>query len=73
MILKMYGATHRIVTPYHPQTSGQVEVSDKALKLIQEKTVEHHRRDWPEKQDAALWVYIIAYKTPIGTTRYGLV
>lgn len=25
-VLKKYGITHRVATPYHPQTSGQVEV-----------------------------------------------
>ena len=45
-VLKRYGVTHRVATPYHPQTSGQVEVSNRELKRILEKTVQHHRRDW---------------------------
>ena len=27
-LMKKYGVTHRVATPYHPQTSGQVEVSN---------------------------------------------
>ena len=50
-ILKKHGVTHRIATPYHPQANGQVEVSNKELKRILEKMVEHHRRDRFEKLD----------------------
>ena len=27
-LMKKYGVTHKVATPYHPQTSGQVEVSN---------------------------------------------
>ena len=53
-VLKRYGVTHRTSTTYHPQTSRQVEVSNRELKRILEKTVEHHRKDWSEKLDDAL-------------------
>ena len=33
-LLGKYGVTHHIATPYHPQTSGQVEVSNHELKRI---------------------------------------
>ncbi|GJR96595.1 putative nucleotidyltransferase, ribonuclease H [Tanacetum coccineum] len=33
-ILKKYGVHHRIATTYHPQTSGQVENTNRALKRI---------------------------------------
>nr|GEU46711.1 reverse transcriptase domain-containing protein [Tanacetum cinerariifolium] len=39
--MQKYGVTHRLATPYHPQTSGQVEVSNRGLKHILERTVEH--------------------------------
>ncbi|GJZ66002.1 reverse transcriptase domain-containing protein, partial [Tanacetum coccineum] len=32
-VMSKYGVTHRLATAYHPQTSGQVEVSNRGLKL----------------------------------------
>nr|GFB80547.1 reverse transcriptase domain-containing protein [Tanacetum cinerariifolium] len=37
--MQKYGVTHRLATPYHPQTSGQVEVSNRGLKRILERAV----------------------------------
>nr|GEW38407.1 reverse transcriptase domain-containing protein [Tanacetum cinerariifolium] len=36
-VMYKYGVTHRLATDYHPQTSGQVEVSNRGLKCILEK------------------------------------
>jgi transposase InsO family protein len=33
------GVDHRIATPYHPQTSGHIETSNKQIKNILQKTV----------------------------------
>ena len=44
-LLKKYGVNHRIATPYHPQTSGQVEISNREVKNILEKTVNQSRKD----------------------------
>ncbi|XP_073222348.1 uncharacterized protein [Cicer arietinum] len=38
-LLRKYNVLHRVTTPYHPQTSGQVEVFNRKLKRILEKTV----------------------------------
>ena len=38
-LLLQYGVQHRVATPYHPQTSGHVEVSNMQIKEILEKTV----------------------------------
>ncbi|CAN6557481.1 unnamed protein product [Malus baccata var. baccata] len=38
-LLKKYNVTHRVSTPYHPQTSGQAEVSNREIKQILEKTI----------------------------------
>ena len=38
-LLRKYSITHKIATVYHPQTNGQVEVSNRKIKSILEKTV----------------------------------
>ncbi|GJZ08596.1 reverse transcriptase domain-containing protein [Tanacetum coccineum] len=68
-----YGVTHRLSTAYHPQTSGQVEVSNRGLKRILERTMGENCASWSDKLDDALWAFRTAYKTPIGCTPYKLV
>nr|GEU55872.1 reverse transcriptase domain-containing protein [Tanacetum cinerariifolium] len=72
-VMSKYGVTHRLATAYHPQTSGQVEVSNRGLKRILERTVGENRALWSEKLEDALWAFRTAYKTPIGCTPYELV
>ena len=71
-LLKKYGVTHKVATPYHPQTSGQVEISNRAIKSILEKTVNASRKDWSTKLDDALWAYRTAFKSPIGASPFKL-
>nr|GEU41689.1 reverse transcriptase domain-containing protein [Tanacetum cinerariifolium] len=72
-VMSKYGVTHRLSTTYHPQTNGQVDVSNRCLKRILERTVGENRASWSEKLEDALWAFRIAYKTPIGCTPYKLV
>ncbi|GJT82673.1 reverse transcriptase domain-containing protein [Tanacetum coccineum] len=71
--MKRYGVNHRFSTSYHPQTSGQVENTNRALKRILEKTVKDNPAIWSRKLDDALWAFRTAYKTPTGTTPYKLI
>ncbi|GJU22314.1 reverse transcriptase domain-containing protein [Tanacetum coccineum] len=50
-VMLKYGVTHRLSTAYHPQTSGQVEVSNRGLKRILERTVGENRASWSDKID----------------------
>jgi hypothetical protein len=72
-LMKKYFITHKVATPYHPQTSGQVEVSNREIKHIFEKTVNSTRKDWSLRLGDALWVYRTALKTPIGMSPYQIV
>nr|GEV97064.1 reverse transcriptase domain-containing protein [Tanacetum cinerariifolium] len=53
-VMLKYGVTHRLATAYHPQTSGQVEVSNHGLKRILERTVGEKRASWLDELDDAL-------------------
>nr|GEY28646.1 reverse transcriptase domain-containing protein [Tanacetum cinerariifolium] len=72
-VMTKYGVTHHLATAYHPQTSGQVEVSNRGLKHILKRTVGENRASWSDKLDDALWAFRTAFKTPIGCTPYKLV
>ncbi|GKE73180.1 reverse transcriptase domain-containing protein [Tanacetum coccineum] len=50
-----------------------VEVSNRGLKRILERTVGENRASWSDKLDDALWAFRTAFKTPIECTPYKLV
>nr|GEV30254.1 reverse transcriptase domain-containing protein [Tanacetum cinerariifolium] len=72
-VMLKYGVNHRLAIAYHPQTYGQVEVSNRGSKRILERTVGENRASWSDKLDDALWAFRTAFKTPIGCTPYKLV
>nr|GEU37315.1 reverse transcriptase domain-containing protein [Tanacetum cinerariifolium] len=72
-VMSKYGVIHHLSTTYHPQTSGQVEVTNRGLKQILERTVGENRALWSDKLEDALWAFRTAFKTPIGCTPYRLV
>ncbi|GJS70545.1 reverse transcriptase domain-containing protein [Tanacetum coccineum] len=53
-VMQKYGVTHRLSTAYHPQTSGQVEVSNRGLKRILERTIGENRASWEKKENHGL-------------------
>nr|GEV04523.1 integrase, catalytic region, zinc finger, CCHC-type, peptidase aspartic, catalytic [Tanacetum cinerariifolium] len=70
--MSKYGVTHRLSTAYHPQTSGQVEVTNRVLKRILERTVGENHALWSDKLEDALWAFKTAFKTSVGCTPYRL-
>nr|GFA30253.1 reverse transcriptase domain-containing protein [Tanacetum cinerariifolium] len=72
-VMAKYGVTHRLSTAYHPQTSGLVEVTNRGLKRILERTMGENRASWSDKLEDALWAFRTAFKTSIGCTPYRLV
>ena len=45
-LMRKYCINHKVATPYHPQISGQVEVSNRIIKAILEITVNITKKDW---------------------------
>ncbi|GJV99753.1 reverse transcriptase domain-containing protein [Tanacetum coccineum] len=71
--LRKYEVTHKLSTAYHPQTNGQTEVTNRAIKRILESSVRYNPKDWSEKLNDALRAFRTAYKTPTGCTPFRLV
>jgi transposase InsO family protein len=46
--LMKHGVCHNVATPYHPQTSGQAETSNKQIKNVLQKTVNKMGTTWKD-------------------------
>lgn len=42
----MYNMTHKVSTPYFPQSNGQEEVSNTEIKQVLENTLASTQKDW---------------------------
>ena len=72
-LLKKYRVHHRVTKQYHPQANGQVEISNREVKSILKKIIRPDGKDWAHKLPDTLWVYRMAYKTPIGMSPFRLI
>nr|GEW10546.1 reverse transcriptase domain-containing protein [Tanacetum cinerariifolium] len=72
-VMAKYEVTHCLSTTYHPQTSGLVEVTNRGLKRILDRTVGENHTSWSDKLEDALWAFRTAFKTSVGCTPYRLV
>ncbi|GKA48935.1 reverse transcriptase domain-containing protein, partial [Tanacetum coccineum] len=44
--LQKYGVTHKLSTAYHPQSNGQTEVTNRAIKRQLERSIGYNPKDW---------------------------
>ena len=60
-------------SPYYPQENGQVEVVNKSLKVMLQRTIDKNQSNWHITLYLALWAYRTSVKTKIGFTAFQLV
>nr|GEY54772.1 reverse transcriptase domain-containing protein [Tanacetum cinerariifolium] len=64
---------HKILKSRIEVDRAKVDVSNRGLKRILDRTVGEHRASWSDKLDDAFWAFRTAFKTPISCTPYKLI
>ena len=72
-LMDTYKIKHRKMTPYHPQSNGQVKCVNRVIYNILTKTCNVHRTDWDKRLHSALWVYQTSHKVIANATPFKLV
>ena len=72
-LLRKYHIQHRVASPCHPQTNGQVESTNKVIEAILTKKVKRHHRDWVDRIPESLWAYRTTWHNTTGFSPYDLV
>lgn len=68
-----YQNKNKKASPYHPQSSGQIEFINKELENILTKNVASHRKDSDDRLPKVVWAYNITCKSTTRFSPYELV